>query len=493
MNWTSKLFCTLACLATMGAANTGAQTPLSATFNNNGLGAAPNGIAALQLTPANGELLFTQAFCDYKQARGVYSENVTAGTSTMPYSVYSNGQCAENYIAISPGLGGFTAGDTFVTGPSSTPSSTASAVYRNGSSTPFIDGIATSAYHVGIAFDTSGTFGYSLIVTAQGTITGYDAAGHLKFTYTPASPDFVLEGATVAPLTYGPCPGCLFITAAFSADIDSLDPTGSGAILYVKPGFTSGLAAVWSQTPNAAEPEGLVFVGNNLSCTLHQGSNATPYTYFVSGYATSYGDNSSTSGKILAYTPQDLQLYVNDMLIPDERGIIYAFAQPATPTTPPSVFSNTGFQLEGSTILSCAASATGCPATMGYWKHHTFPSSMFFPGTVATGTTSIGCMNYTSQQLKDILNTAPQGGNAVLVLAHQLIAAIANYDAGGTQTAAASQAIASSLDLLCANGINLLTSNVSANSPLGQQMTALANTLDTYNSSAPNCEGSGLS
>ena len=37
---------------------------------------------------------------------------------------------------------------------------------------------------------------------------------------------YVLEGATVAPLTYGPCPGCLFITGELSSKINNSFPSG---------------------------------------------------------------------------------------------------------------------------------------------------------------------------------------------------------------------------------------------------------------------------
>jgi hypothetical protein len=108
------------------------------------------------------------------------------------------------------------------------------------------------------------------------------------------------------------------------------------------------------------------------------------------------------------------------------------------------------------------------------------------------GAASIGCKTYTAQTLVDILNTSNGGGNAVTILGHQLIGAIANYDAGGKQTPAATAAIGAAIALLCANNIDLSTSFVQAGTTLGQQMTALADTLDAYNSSGSNCEGTGL-
>ncbi len=472
MRLMSKFICLLACTASLGAVSAAAQTAIPATSPGN-MGAGPNGIA---VTPT--ELLFTQPFQGSLQTRGIYTENLAAGTSSLLTTIPGGGP-AENYLAISSGLGGFTAGDTFVTGISTTNNAN-DEVFKNGS-TPFINPVPGSQNHVGITFDTSGTFGFNLIVTATGLVTGYNSTATATFFYTgPAGYD--LEGATVAPLTYGPCPGCLFVTAVLTSNVDNPNPVGDGAIYYVLPGTPSGSAlTLWSMTPGLVEPEGIVFVGNNLSCTV-TGPGGVGFTYFVSGYAEgAEKDTTSDNGKILAYTPAQLSPFTGQLLVPDEEGTIFAFSAPGIST----VFSATAYQLEGSTILQCAS--TGCPATFGYWKHHAFPSSMF-----SGGTTSIGCVNYSSAALLAILNQNNSGGNAVTILGHQLIAAIANYDAGGKQTTAATTAIGSAISLLCANNIDMSTSFVGSGTALGAQMTTLSNTLDNYNSSAPSCEGNGL-
>src|SRR5690242_13729789 len=108
-----RSFCTLACSFLLGTSMVSAQTTFSATSAGNN-GAAPNGIA---VTPT--ELLFTQPFCSGQQTRGIYSENLTAGTSILVTTI-PNAGCAENYLAIASGLGGFTSGDTYTTGISTT-------------------------------------------------------------------------------------------------------------------------------------------------------------------------------------------------------------------------------------------------------------------------------------------------------------------------------------------------------------------------------------
>jgi hypothetical protein len=472
MRLMSKFICLLACTASLGAVSAAAQTIIPATSPGN-TGAGPNSIA---VTPT--QLLFTQPFAAGDQTRGIYKENLATGTSSLLFTIPEGGP-AENALVISPGLGGFTAGDTYVTGVSTTNSANGE-IFKNGS-TKFVDAIfPNSRDHMGLAFDSAGTFGFNLIDMAGTTVTGYDATGTAKFAYTgPAG--YALDGGAVAPLTYGPCPGCIFITATLASNIDNPPPSGNGAIFYVLPGTPSGSAVtLWSLTPGP-EPEDIQFVPTNRSCTM-TGPDGVGYDYFVASYAApDQIDTTSTDGAILAFTPDQLKPFTGQLLVPDETGIISAFSAPGVFTT----YTTTADQLEGSALLQCTS--TGCPATFGYWKHHAFPSSMF-----SGGTTSIGCVNYSSAALLAILNQNNGGGNAVTILGHQLIAAIANYDAGGAQTTAATTAIGSAISLLCANNINMSTSFVGSGTPLGQQMTALSVTLDAYNSSASGCEGNGL-
>jgi hypothetical protein len=318
--------------------------PVPSTGNS---GAAPNGIAV-----STSGLFFTQPYCAGQQHRGVYQANIASSTSTQVYPLAEQGVCAENYLAVSTGLGGFTAGDTYATGVSPT-DSTKAAVFKNGSL--FINSIAAPFNHAGITFDTTGTFGFNLIVTAFGSVMGYNSSGTPTFTYTGPS-GYVLEGATVAPLTYALCPGCLFVTAELATNVGTSTPTGNGAIYYITPGTPSGSPLLfWSLTPGP-EPEGIVFVGFNQSSSCAVGG----YNYFVSGYATGTGqiDNpNSTSGAILGYTAAQLAPFIGQFLVPNEGsigspGVISAFSGPGVSTT----FSTTAYQLEGSTIVRCPGS-----------------------------------------------------------------------------------------------------------------------------------------
>ena len=447
------------------------QTVINPTSAGN-TGAAPIGVVA---TPT--QLLFSQPFCAGQQVRGIYSANPVTGASTLvtPFTAANTnlGVCAENYFAISSGLGGFTAGDSFATAASPTTSGQ-EAVLRNGAL--FIDHIPASHQHAGINFDNAGTFGGALIVFSEGSVIGFGPTGTQLFSY-PAPSNYVLEDGTVAPLTYAACPGCLYISAELVTDVNNPNPTGPGKIYRVLPGTPSGSAITFVTNTPSPEPENIEFVTNNALACTNQG-----FSYFVSVYATDGQRNTpnATNGAILEFTPAQLTPVLGDFLVPDETsGTIYAFPPSLTPT----IFSsNNQNQLEGASILECPTH--GCPATFGFWKHHAFPSSMFVGGVA-----NIGCHNYSAADLLAVLNQNNAGGNAVTILGHQLIAAIANYAAGGTQTAAATQAIGQAISLLCANNIDMTSSFVQAGTPLGQQLVNLSNTLDAYNSSAPSCEG----
>jgi hypothetical protein len=150
----------------------------------------------------------------------------------------------------------------------------------------------------------------------------------------------------VAPLSYAPCPGCLFLAVGSNFQ-------GPGAIYTVKPGTPSGTSpSFFATAPN--EPENIVFVPSPAvanSCT-YQGQ-----AYFAAAFAKNLSDNIiSAGGAILGWTPAQLAPYAGKFLVPDEiTGTIFAYAGPNTLLQPPNrtVFSETGFQLEGATTVAC--------------------------------------------------------------------------------------------------------------------------------------------
>ena len=98
-----------------------------------------------------------------------------------------------------------------------------------------------------------------------------------------------------------------------------------------------------------------------------------------------------------------------------------------------------------STILTCSTQPCtnlGCTFTQGYWKTHGPVGCVTGNNTDVWPVTSLqlGTVTYTDMQLCSILNT-PAGGNGLLALAHQLIAAKLNI-ANGANGSAIAQSIA---------------------------------------------------
>jgi hypothetical protein len=132
-----------------------------------------------------------------------------------------------------------------------------------------------------------------------------------------------------------------------------------------------------------------------------------------------------------------------------------------------------------------AISTNACPLTQGFWKNH-FPGA--WPHSVIANGLKIGSKTYTAAELEANLETPPSGGNALLILSHQLIAAKLNILNGSDSTPIAATITAADAAI---DGLNINVDFVASGSPLGMQMTALADTLDSYNSSllTPTCTG----
>ena len=84
-------------------------------------------------------------------------------------------------------------------------------------------------------------------------------------------------------------------------------------------------------------------------------------------------------------------------------------------------------------IVSTLTASQNCTFTVGYWKTH--------EGVWPVTSLTLGTVSYTQAELLSILNT-PSGGNGLLILAHQLIAAKLNI-ANGADPSFVSAVIAS--------------------------------------------------
>lgn len=101
----------------------------------------------------------------------------------------------------------------------------------------------------------------------------------------------------------------------------------------------------------------------------------------------------------------------------------------------------------------------------------------------------LGDTNYSAAQLDDILDQ-PSGGNALLILAKQLIAAQLNVLNGADDSQIADEIAEANalIDGLVVPPVG--SSNVAPASALGMQMTAVASELDDYNNgemNVPHC------
>ena len=125
---------------------------------------------------------------------------------------------------------------------------------------------------------------------------------------------------------------------------------------------------------------------------------------------------------------------------------------------------------------------TNCPLTQGFWKNH--------PAAWPVTTLELGTVSYTRAQLLTILDTPPGtggGADASLILAHQLIAAKLNL-AFGSDPCPISSIIASADALIGSQTIPIVP-KIAPSTPVGAQMVALAESLNSYNEGlmTPNC------
>jgi YVTN family beta-propeller protein len=120
-----------------------------------------------------------------------------------------------------------------------------------------------------------------------------------------------------------------------------------------------------------------------------------------------------------------------------------------------------------------------CPLGQGLWKNH--------PGAWPVTSLTLGSQTYTQAELLALFDTPP-GGDASLILAHQLIAAKLNIANGSDPTPIS--ATITDADHLLSGFKGKLPYHVRPSSATGQAMVNDADVLDSYNSGdlTPNCQ-----
>jgi hypothetical protein len=331
--------------------------------------------------------------------------------------------------------------------------------------------LASTGNHSGIGFDTQGAFGSRLIYSSSEGVWAITPAGVATKLANGVSPghEVFLESPAVSPA------GTLYVTVE-----DDTGSAGRGPLsgIYSLSGGVLTLVPGTSSAGNQA-PEAIQFVPASPCSLTIQG---TPYQGFLSVFSqTTVGLAQPTNSIIVGFTTADVSPNANKAIVSYEYSGTSGFAtgvdvkvfDPATNTF--TTFADVPNQLEGFNLVTCNVPPPPptCPLTHGFWKNHqsSWPS-IAFPY-------KIGNFSYSAANFETLMSTPPKG-DARYILSQQLIAAILNVANGAPATPLIQQA----KDLLAANNINLLSGPaVPADSTLGQQMVAIADGLDAYNSS----------
>ena len=161
----------------------------------------------------------------------------------------------------------------------------------------------------------------------------------------------------------------------------------------------------------------------------------------------------------------------------DESGVIATSPEDVTELAPSTDYAVRVCAIDGAGVPASPYSATvfvttsaqsqNCTFTIGYWKTHT--------GAWPVTNLTLGTVNYTAAELLSILNQ-PAGGNGLVILAHQLIAAKISIANGADPTAVAA-AIASADAIIG----GLVVPPVGSDTLSPGSVNALATLLDNYN------------
>ncbi|MCH8191780.1 MAG: hypothetical protein IIC80_10580, partial [Chloroflexi bacterium] len=201
-----------------------AATP--STFMTNTLHDNPIGIVS-----TINRLVLTE-YCVPAGGVSVYEVD-SAGTVVNEFdSIRPGGGCLEEYVDISPGLGGFPLGHVYVTQGKD--------IYEftpGGSSLGVFASVPTAgADHTGITFDREGTFGNKMIITATtGHVYTVDSSGavtllaqipELTSAALATGNDAFHENPEVIPEGFGPLGGQIWTAAEHIDTVWAISPTG---------------------------------------------------------------------------------------------------------------------------------------------------------------------------------------------------------------------------------------------------------------------------
>lgn len=304
---------------------------------------------------------------DSLASSGTYTSvgTVPAATAAADCAAFYSALGSDNveaYLAVSPGLGGFAAGNLYVTdGPciwQYTPNS--SGGFNSPTLFTTVPQIASQQpsdnpeLAVGITFDTVGTYGYDMILTSvDGSIYTVNSSGGVTQLTQPGSLTNAplgtyIEGPAVAPLSFMPYGGDLIVASE----------TSPGTVYAYNPSSLSGAMAGTEFVPIASVPsaENVQVVPASV-CSFGSSGDAW--------FSATYGQ-----GQVSALPAADLSPYAGDLIINSEypadttagsyvpNATVLAPNSDATGVTTTSLVDNLA-QQEGQAVVQCPPPSGG--------------------------------------------------------------------------------------------------------------------------------------
>lgn len=277
---------------------------------------------------------------------------------------------AEEYIAISPGLGGFPASFVYVVQGTNivqvTPDGLTVSVFATIPSLP--------CSHSGIAFDHVGTFGFDMIISAgggggcggpTGEVWRVNSAGVATLVATvTGTPTPILEGPEVAPLGFAPYGGQIVLAS---------ENFGGGTV------FAVSAAGVVSTVASVADAEDVRFIPPN-PCNF--GSSGGSY------FQTRYSDTPGASS-IWKFPQTDLVGLGGSALVGGEySGALTLLTSNGVSITSSTFATGLPDIQEGSTIVDCTV--PGPPSPVGGTVRGVDDVALLSPWLAVLGV--VGCM-----------------------------------------------------------------------------------------------------
>jgi hypothetical protein len=276
---------------------------------------------SIGVAAAPDRLLITNYYC--LDPREIISVNSTGAATVFASLPSRGGGCYEDYLAISPGLGGFPLNHVYVDqGPK---------IMETDQYGTFLGVFATIPSlppdHNGITFDHVGSFGFDMILTgSNGQIwrLNHSGASTLVTTLGGAAS---FEGPEVAPIDFGSFGGDLFLTSE-----------NNGTILAVAPSSSVTVVGSWSIA------ESIRFIP---STPCNFGSTGAPFFDIITG----------PPAHVLMFPSSNFLGNTGRALVTGEStstiGLLYANGTIA------NFASGVGTNQEGSAFVDCSLPAVG--------------------------------------------------------------------------------------------------------------------------------------